>query len=497
LNSALQILLELYIRWMKPDNLSLLSSDTCLQLRFEIIRSIVLLSDLFTSIQQVSKLFDLCDELIKSNIWLDEDELVMMYVCYGFCKSGALLGQTLKDTNELYIRLIERCFKLSYTKSIAYASTIILLQTHEDDLYKHLLPLLTTELTNDVTNNLETNIDIRISGQCLAIVFYLIENFYNGLNLLGTVLQQHYENIMREGDDSLLLNIISVGIERLLLLNIIPKKDLWRLFKQYLKAVRNVSIEIEIPQLILLLACIYITLTSTTESDMMLLNSSMAIEQSLSISSSLLSVSNDDQEMQDTSSNDIVIELVGDIYERIKYTFPHEACRLLSALPSLLCHISLSDKLMNKIIAEYASPQQIYPQILAYIIFIVFRSLINANYLSKVNEWTLLSISSVSQRRPIRLALWGLTCLMLSASQEKIANSLFPLAVGRYGRSEDIDNQLFLIAGREYYMQLTNNEQRKQFEQSLYVEITTETHSLYTDLFNQLKSIDFTLHQKT
>ncbi|CAF0772812.1 unnamed protein product [Didymodactylos carnosus] len=500
LNSSLQILLEIYMRWMRTDNVSLLSSDTCLQLRFEIIRSFVQLSDLFTSVQQLSNLFDLCDELIKPNIWVDEDELVMMYVCYGLCKSGALLGQTLKDTNELYIRLIERCFKSFYTRSTAYASALILLQTHEDDLYKYLLPMITTELTNDVTNNLQTNIDIRISGQCLAFVFYCIENTYNdhglGLNLLNIILQQHFEDLMREDGDYLLLNMVAIGIERLLLLNIVPRKDLWPLFKQCLKAVRNISIETAMPQLILLLACIYITLTSTNENDMMLLNSSTTIEQPSLTSSSLLSASIDDQEMEDTSSNDIVIELVSDIYERTKYTFPHEASRLLSTLPSLLCHISLSDKLMNKIIAEYAATQQLYPQILAYVIFTVFRSLINANYLSKVNEWTLLSISSVSQRRPIRLALWALTCLMLSACEEKVANSLFPLAVARYGRSEDIDNKLFLAAGREYYMQLTNNEQQKQFEQSFTAELFTDIHSPYTDLFNQLKSINLNIQQQ-
>ena len=81
---------------------------------------------------------------------------------------------------------------------------------------------------------------------------------------------------------------------------------------------------------------------------------------------------------------------------------------------------------MNKIVVEFAaSTQQLYPQILAYIVFAVFRILISSYYSAKVNEWTLLSMTSVAQRKPIRMAIWGLTCLMLSAcSSHTIADSL-------------------------------------------------------------------------
>ncbi|CAF5114368.1 unnamed protein product, partial [Rotaria sp. Silwood1] len=50
-------------------------------------------------------------------------------------------------------------------------------------------------------------------------------------------------------------------------------------------------------------------------------------------------------------------------------------------------HVDLSDRLMNKMILEFAaSTQQLYPQILVYTFF---RVLINARYSAKVNEWTL------------------------------------------------------------------------------------------------------------
>jgi huntingtin len=204
---------------------------------------------------------------------------------------------------------------------------------------------------------------------------------------------------------------------------------------------------------------------------------------------------NEEQEMIDSSSiisssDNIVMELVGELYERTKqsYTLPHEAILLLRSLPSLLAHMGLSDRLMNKIVVEFAaSTQQLYPQILAYIVFAVFRALINAHYSAKVNEWTLLSISSVAQRKPIRMAIWGLTCLMLSACPvHAIADALFPLALSRFSaRFEELDNRLFLLAGREYYLQLNNLEQRHQFEQAFTSESNTE--KLYADLLTHLR----------
>ncbi|CAF4353480.1 unnamed protein product, partial [Adineta steineri] len=57
----------------------------------------------------------------------------------------------------------------------------------------------------------------------------------------------------------------------------------------------------------------------------------------------------------------------------------------------------------------------------------------------------------------------------------------FPLALSRYSaRFEELDNRLFLLAGREYYQQLNNIEQRRQFEQAFINESNTE--KLYADL---------------
>ncbi|CAF0803163.1 unnamed protein product [Rotaria sp. Silwood1] len=93
LTSSLQILIELNVRY-----------------------SFMYLSYLFISSAQVLNLYDeyFCT-------WFDEDDLMISLIIYGSRKSDILLGQTTKEYNELYTRLIERKFKL-IAKTHTYAS---------------------------------------------------------------------------------------------------------------------------------------------------------------------------------------------------------------------------------------------------------------------------------------------------------------------------------------------------------------------------------------
>ncbi|CAF3713836.1 unnamed protein product [Rotaria socialis] len=93
--SLLQILIELYL---------------CLRLKYELIRSFLYLSDLFTSSQQ---LYDLCYKYFCT--WFDEDDVMISLVSYGLCKPNILFRQRTKEYNELYIRLIERSLNTSFS----------------------------------------------------------------------------------------------------------------------------------------------------------------------------------------------------------------------------------------------------------------------------------------------------------------------------------------------------------------------------------------------
>lgn len=325
------------------------------------------------------------------------------FVTYGLCKSGILLGELNKESNEFYQRSIERNLKF-VCKNNAYASCLFLFESHEDDLNRSLITTIMQELNIDLQNNvLKNNLDIRLNGLILANLFYLIEN--GNTNALDLVIMLCKEEFF-DHQDHLTQQMLSIGLERLLLLGQYPKNEIWRLYKRSINILRQ-STWLNLDHFILILARIYTLISNTNETSMLTNNDNPTDEQEMMDGSSMIS-----------SSDNIIIELVGELYERTKQssTLPHEAILLLRPLPSLLAHMGLSDRLMNKIVLEFGSAsQQLYPQLLAYIVFAVFRTLISARYSAKVNEWTLLSMTSVAQRKPVRMAIWGLTCLMLSA----------------------------------------------------------------------------------
>ncbi|CAF4731216.1 unnamed protein product, partial [Rotaria sp. Silwood2] len=74
---------------------------------------------------------------------------------------------------------------------------------------------------------------------------------------------------------------------------------------------------------------------------------------------------NEEEEIIDSSSiisssDNILIELVTELYQRTKQssTLSYEALLLLRPLPLLLVHIGLLDRFMNKIVFEFVSSTQ-------------------------------------------------------------------------------------------------------------------------------------------
>ncbi|CAF3675961.1 unnamed protein product [Rotaria sp. Silwood1] len=91
---------------------------------------------------------------------------------YLYQRHGILLEQRTKEYNELYLRLIERNYKL-ITKTHAYASCLFLLESHEVDL--------------------------------------------NSYDILLSLIK----------DDNLTQKIISISLEKLLIVGQYPKNDIW------------------------------------------------------------------------------------------------------------------------------------------------------------------------------------------------------------------------------------------------------------------------------
>jgi len=52
--------------------------------------------------------------------------------------------------------------------------------------------------------------------------------------------------------------------------------------------------------------------------------------------------------------------------------------------------------------------------------------MINSNQTSVVHDWVILSLSNFTQRTPLTMAIWSLTCFFISASSNPWLRALYP-----------------------------------------------------------------------
>ncbi|CAF4743699.1 unnamed protein product [Rotaria sp. Silwood1] len=133
------VVYDLFLVRLKTDNKELeVQRMFIVQTLFELVRYNKSLSDHLFSRYGLNLIFSL-QTLIE--FYFDEDDLIMSLINYGLCKSDMLLVQTIKESNEFYQHLIERCLKY-LTKTNAYTSCLFILESHEDDLNKSLIIIL-------------------------------------------------------------------------------------------------------------------------------------------------------------------------------------------------------------------------------------------------------------------------------------------------------------------------------------------------------------------
>jgi len=57
----------------------------------------------------------------------------------------------------------------------------------------------------------------------------------------------------------------------------------------------------------------------------------------------------------------------------------------------------------------------------------VFEQMIDSNQTSVVHDWVILSLSNFTQRTPLAMAIWSLTCFFISASVNSWLRALYLL----------------------------------------------------------------------
>ncbi|NWJ09418.1 HD protein, partial [Crypturellus undulatus] len=469
IHSCSQFLLELYSQWILPSNPS---RRTPVILISEVVRSLLAVSDLFTERNQFEMMYTTLTELRK--IHPSEDEILIQYLVPATCKAAAVLGMD-KAVAEPVSRLLESTLRSTHMPSrigalhgILYVLECDLL----DETAKQLIPVITEYLLSNlrgVAHCVNVHNQQHILVMC-ATAFYLIENYPLdvGPEFSAGIIQMC--GVMVSGSDeatpSNIYHCVLRGLERLLLSEQLSRLDSESLVKLSVDRVNVQSPHRAMAALGLMLTCMYtgkekISPSRTTDAN---------------------------PAAPDSESVIVAMERVSVLFDRIRKGFPFEARVVARILPQFLDDFFPPQDVMNKVIGEFLSNQQPYPQFMATVVYkVVFQTLHTTGQSSMVRDWVMLSLSNFTQRTPMAMAMWSLSCFFVSASTSQWISAILPHVISRMGKSEQVDVNIFCLVAIDFYRNQIDEELDRRAFQSVFEVVAspgTPYHRLLTCLQN-------------
>ncbi|XP_075050447.1 huntingtin isoform X1 [Mixophyes fleayi] len=469
IHSCSQFLLELYSQWILPTNTG---KKTPVILISEVVRSLLAVSDLFTERNQFEMMYTALTELQKQHP--SEDEILVQYLVPAICKAAAVLGMD-KAIAEPVSRLLETSLRSTHMPSrigalhgILYVLECDLL----DETAKQLIPIISDYLLSNLRGiahcvNLHNQQHVLV--MCAA-AFYLIENypldvgpeFTAGIIQLCGVMVSGSE----ESTPSMIYHCVLRGLERLLLSEQLSRLDGEALVKLSVDRVNMHSPHRAMTALGLMLTCMYTGKEKISPGR----------------------TSEPNPAAPDSESVIVAMERVSVLFDRIRKGFPFEARVVARILPQFLDDFFPPQDVMNKVIGEFLSNQQPYPQFMATVVYKVFQTLHATGQSSMVRDWVMLSLSNFTQRTPVAMAMWSLSCFFVSASTSKWISAILPHVISRMGKSEPVDVNLFCLVAIDFYRHQIDEELDRRAFQSVF-ELVAAPGSPYHSLLLCLRNV--------
>ncbi|XP_042638571.1 huntingtin [Orycteropus afer afer] len=468
IHSCSQFLLELYSRWVLPSSSA---RRTPVILISEVVRSLLVVSDLFTERSQFEMMYATLTELRK--VHPSEDEILVQYLVPAMCKAAAVLGMD-KAVAEPVGRLLESALRSGHLPSrvgalhgVLYVLECDLL----DDTAKQLIPVVSDYLLSNlksVAHCVNVHSQQHVLLMC-ATAFYLMENYPLdvGLEFSASIIQMCGVVLSgtEESTPSAVFHCVLRGLERLLLSEQLSRLDAESLVKLSVDRVNVHSPHRAMAALGLMLTCMYtgkekISPGRTTDPN---------------------------PATPDSESVIVAMERVSVLFDRIRKGLPCEARVVARILPQFLDDFFPAQDVMNKVIGEFLSNQQPYPQFMATVVYKVFQTLHSAGQSSTVRDWVMLSLSNFTQRTPAAMAVWSLSCFFISASTSPWVSAILPHVASRMGRLELVDVNLFCLVATDFYRHQIEGELDRRAFQSVFEAVAapgSPYHRLLTCLRN-------------
>lgn len=469
IHSCSQFLLELYSRWILPSSAA---RRTPVILISEVVRSLLVVSDLFTERTQFEMMYLTLTELRR--VHPSEDEILIQYLVPATCKAAAVLGMD-KTVAEPVSRLLESTLRSSHLPSqigalhgILYVLECDLL----DDTAKQLIPVVSDYLLSNL-KGIAYCVNIHSQQHVLvmcATAFYLMENYPLdvGPEFSASVIQMC--GVMLSGSEestpSIIYHCALRGLERLLLSEQLSRLDTESLVKLSVDRVNVQSPHRAMAALGLMLTCMYTGKEKASPSR----------------------ASDPSPATPDSESVIVAMERVSVLFDRIRKGFPCEARVVARILPQFLDDFFPPQDVMNKVIGEFLSNQQPYPQFMATVVYKVFQTLHSAGQSSMVRDWVMLSLSNFTQRTPVAMAMWSLSCFLASASTSPWVSAILPHVISRMGKLEQVDVNLFCLVATDFYRHQIEEEFDRRAFQSVF-EVVAAPGSPYHRLLACLRNV--------
>ncbi|XP_029003090.1 huntingtin isoform X3 [Betta splendens] len=512
IHSCSQFLLELYSQWLIPG--SSINRRTPTILISEVVRSLLAVSDLFTERNQFDMMFSTLMDLQK--LHPPEDEILNQYLVPAICKAAAVLGMD-KAIAEPVCRLLETTLRSTHLPSrmgalhgVLYVLECDLL----DDTAKQLIPTVSEYLLSNlraIAHCVNLHNQQHVLVMC-AVAFYMMENYPLdvGADFMAGVIQLCGVMVSASEDctPSIIYHCVLRGLERLLLSEQLSRVDGEALVKLSVDRVNMPSPHRAMAALGLMLTCMY-TAVLASGSDVTgvrgQVDSGTAAVEAAGVTAGHVAFSSGkekaspagrpahpDPQAPDSESIIVAMERISVLFDRIRKGLPSEARVVSRILPQFLEDFFPPQDVMNKVIGEFLSNQQPYPQFMATVVYKVFQTLHATGQSSMVRDWVLLSLSNFTQRTPVAMAMWSLSCFFVSASTSQWISALLPHVISRMGSSEVVDVNLFCLVAMDFYRHQIDEELDRRAFQSVF-ETVASPGSPYYKLLGCLRSI----HQDT
>ncbi|CAO2640214.1 Htt [Lemmus lemmus] len=459
---------------------------------------LLVVSDLFTERTQFEMMYLTLTELRR--VHPSEDEILIQYLVPATCKAAAVLGMD-KTVAEPVSRLLESTLRSSHLPSqigalhgILYVLECDLL----DDTAKQLIPVVSEYLLSNlkgIAHCVNIHSQQHVLVMC-ATAFYLMENYPLdvGPEFSASVIQMC--GVMLSGSEestpSIIYHCALRGLERLLLSEQLSRLDAESLVKLSVDRVNVQSPHRAMAALGLMLTCMYTVLYESPNADFKPLGFQSYSRLSVSVSgkekASPGRTSEPSPATPDSESVIVAMERVSVLFDRIRKGFPCEARVVARILPQFLDDFFPPQDVMNKVIGEFLSNQQPYPQFMATVVYKVFQTLHSAGQSSMVRDWVMLSLSNFTQRTPVAMAMWSLSCFLVSASTSPWVSAILPHIISRMGKLEQVDVNLFCLVATDFYRHQIEEEFDHRAFQSVF-EVVAAPGSPYHRLLSCLRNV--------